>query len=46
MHNGNNLMKTISSITKPCILAEDVFLMFTILENHYKTRFVSTLDNY
>ncbi len=23
---------------------EDVFLMFTILENHYKTRFVSTLD--
>ncbi len=42
--NGNNLMKNNIVNYETMYFREDVFLMFTILENHYKTRFVSTLD--
>ncbi len=41
--NGNNLMKNNIVNYETMYFREDVFLMFTILENHYKTRFVSTL---
>lgn len=42
--NGNNLTKNNIVNYETMYFREDVFLMFAMLENHYKTRFVSTLD--